>query len=167
MAKYVVTLEKEERDRLLSTVSKGKGGAQTIRRANILLAVDRGEHADLKMTDEDAAAVFRTSARTVYTVKKAFVEEGLATALGRKEGSGASARRKIDGEAEARIVALTCTDPPAGHTTWALRLIADRAVELGIVDSISHVAIGEVLKKTSLSHGYTGSGASQNVPASM
>jgi hypothetical protein len=67
---------------------------------------------------------------------------------------------------EARIVAITCTDPPAGHATWTLRLIADRVVELGILESVSHVAIGDVLKKTSCSHGYTGSGAYRSAPAS-
>jgi transposase len=165
MVKYIVTLEKEEREGLLATVSKGKGSAQAIKRANILLAVDRGEHADLRMTDEAAASAYRTSARTVYSVKKIFVEEGLTVALGRKEGSGSSGRRKIDGEAEAKIVALTCTDPPDGHATWTLRLIADRVVELGILESVSHVAIGDVLKKTNLSHGYIVSGVSLSAGA--
>ena len=167
MAKYIVTLEKEERDGLLATVSKGKGGAQTIRRANILLAVDRGRFSDLRMTDEEAAAAYRTSPRTVYAAKKSFVEDGLEAAIGRKEGSGSSGRRKINGEAEAKIVALTCTDPPAGHALWTLRLLADKVVELGILESVTHVAIGDVLKKTNLSHGYIGSGASRNVHASM
>ena len=166
MAKYIVTLEEEERKGLIATVSKGKGSAKAIRSANILLAVDRGEYADLRMTDEAAASAYRTTARTVYTVKKAFVEEGLTAACGRKEGSGSSGRRKIDGEAEARIVALTCTDPPTGHATWTLRLLADRVVELGILENVSHVAIGDVLKKTNLSHGYIGSGASRSAHVS-
>ena len=167
MAKYIVTLEKEEREGLLATVSKGKGSAQAIRSANILLAVDKGEFADLRMNDEAAASTYRTTARTVYKVKKTFVEEGLTAALGRKEGSGSSGRRKIDGEAEAKIVALTCTDPPTGHATWTLRLLADRVVELGILESVSHVAIGDVLKKTKLSHGYIGSGVSRSAHVSM
>lgn len=167
MAKYIVTLEQDEREGLLATVSKGKGGAQAIRRANILLAVDRGEFADLRMTDEEASAAYRTSPRTVYAAKKSFVEDGLAAALGRKEGSGSSGRRKINGDVEARIVALTCTDPPAGHAAWTLRLLADKVVELGILESVTHVAIGDVLKKTNLSHGYTGNGASRSAHASM
>ena len=166
MMKYVVTLEEEEREGLLATVSKGKGSAQLIKRANILLSVDRGRLADLQMTDEEAAAAYRTSSRTVYTVKRTFVEDGLTAALGRKEGSGSSGRRKINGEVEAKIVALTCTDPPAGHATWTLRLLADKVVELGILESVTHVAIGDVLKKTNLSHGYTSSGASRSAPAS-
>jgi transposase len=166
MARYIVTLEKEERDGLLAMVGKGKGDARAIRRANILLAVDRGEFADLRMSDDAAAASYRTSSRTVYSVKQRFVEEGLATAIGRKEGSGSALRRKIDGEVEAKIVAITCTNPPVGHASWTLRLLADKVVELGILESVSHVAVGEVLKKTNLSHGYIGSGASRSAPAS-
>jgi len=165
MTKYRVTLTGEERRMLVETVSKGSKAAATIRKANILLAVDRGEQADLGMTDEQAAKAYRASARTVTALKKTFVEEGLEKALGRKRRDRPP-RITIDGEAEARIVALTCQDPPDGHASWSLRLIADTVVELGILPSISHVAIGDLLKKTSLSHGYTKSGASPSSRAS-
>jgi len=166
MTRYVVTLEADERKYLLATVNRGKGSAQMIKRANILLAVDKGNFSDLSMSDEEAATAYRTSTRTVYEVKRTFVEDGFDTAICRKSGSGSTSRRKIDGETEAQIVALTCTDPPAGHASWSLRLLADKIIELGILDSVSHVAVGDVLKKTNLSHGYTKSGVSQKSHAS-
>jgi len=166
MAIYKVTLTKEEKEGLLDMVKKGKGGAQSIRRANILLAVDRGEHAMLRMTDEDAAKAYHATSRTVYSIKKAFVEEGLADAIGRKERK-TPPHKKVTGDVEAKIVAITCSDPPEGHASWSLRLIADTAVEMGVVDYISHVAVGDVLKKTNLSHGYTKSGACQSAPVSL
>jgi transposase len=165
MARYKVTLVPEERELLLATVGKGKGSAQMIRRANILLAVDRGEHGSLCMTDEEAAAAYYTTSRTIYETKRAFVEEGLEKALGRKSREEPS-RRKVDGATEARIVALTCSDPPVGHARWSLRLLADTIVAEEILPSISHVAVRDILKKTNSSHGYTASGASPNAPAS-
>jgi transposase len=164
MAIYKITLEEEEKKNLLEMVGKGKGGAQSIRRANILLAVDKGEHATLRMTDEEAAKAYHTTPRTVYSVKKAFVEEGLADALGRKERK-TPPHKKVTGDVEAKIVAITCSDPPEGHASWSLRLIADTAVEMGVVDYISHVAVGDVLKKTNLSHGYTKNGAYRSAHA--
>lgn len=164
MTRYKVTLMLEERDLLLALVGKGKGSAQSIRRANILLAVDKGEVGKLHMSDEEAAAAYHTSSRTVYEVKRAFVEEGLDRALGRKPREEPS-HRKIDGATEARIVALTCTEPPVGHARWSLRLLADAIVAEEILPSISHVAVRDVLKKTNSSHGYTASGASQSAPA--
>ena len=165
MAIYKVTLSEEEKEGLLEMVRKGKGGAQSIRRANILLAVDKGEYATLRMTDEEAARAYHTTPRTVYSVKKAFVEEGLVDAIGRKERA-APAHRKVTGDVEAKIVAITCSDPPEGYSSWSLRLIADTVIEMGIVDYISHVAVGDVLKKTNLSHGYTKSGAYPSAHAS-
>ena len=98
------------------------------------------------MSDGEAARAYRATAKTVYNLKRRLVEEGLEAALSRKPRSGPS-RVKLDGEAEAKIVALTCTDPPEGHARWTLRLIAQRSVELGYVESISHVAVGRMLKK--------------------
>lgn len=146
MSKYRVELTEEERDGLIELVTKGKGAAAAIRRANILLAVDRGEHAGLRMTDAQAAAAYHASEQTVTNVKRDFVEKGLGPALARKRRARPG-NVKIDGEAEAKIVALTCTDPPAGHARWTLRLIAEKSIELGYVESISHVAVGDLLKK--------------------
>lgn len=163
--KYRVTLTEAEREELLALVDKGVAPATQIKHANILLAVDRGEHAALMMTDEQAAAAYHSTEQTVRATKRRFVEEGLGRAVRRKKRERPS-RVKIDGEAEARIVALTCTDPPEGHARWTLRLIAERAVELGYVESISHVAVGNLLKKTSYAHGWSRSGASPSTAPS-
>ena len=165
MAKYRVELTGEEREELLARVNRGRGSAAEIKRANILLAVDRGELAELPMTDEEAARVYHSTPKTVYNLKRKLVEEGFDGALSRKRRKSPG-NVKIDGAAEAKIVALTCTDPPEGHARWTLRLIAEKSVELGYVESISHVAVGDLLKKTSYAHGYTTSGASPSTAAS-
>ena len=146
MAKYRVELTDEERDELLARVNRGHGSAAEIKRANILLAVDRGEHAELRMTDEEAAKVYHSTPKTVYNLKRKLVEEGFDGVLSRKRRKSPG-NVKIDGEAEAKIVALTCTNPLEGHARWTLRLIAERSVALGYVESISHVAVGDLLKK--------------------
>lgn len=165
MVRYRVELTEGERAELLARVSKGSGRAAEIKRANLLLAVDQGEFADLRMTDEEAARAYRSTVKTVYNLKKRLVEGGFDGVLSRKARSGPG-NVKIDGEAEAKIVALTCTDPPEGHARWTLRLLAEKSVELGYVDSISHVAVGDMLKKTSFAHGYTKNGASPSTRAS-
>lgn len=165
MTRYRVELTAGEREELLARVNRGRGGAAEVKRANILLAVDRGEHSDLRMTDEEAARAYRSTPKTVYNLKRRLVEGGFEGALSRKPRSRPG-NLKLDGEAEARIVALTCTDPPEGHSRWTLRLIAEKSVELGYVESISHVAVRDLLKKTSSSHGWSSSGASRSTPAS-
>jgi transposase len=146
MTKYRVTLTEEERDTLIELVSNGNRAAAMIKKANILLAVDRGEFAELEMTDEQASKAYHATSRTITTLKKTFVEEGFDKALDHKRRDRPP-KITIDGQAEAKIVALTCQDPPKGYATWSLRLIADTVVELGILPSISHVAIGDLLKK--------------------
>ena len=117
------------------------------------------------MTDEEAVRVYHSTPKTVYNLKRKLVEEGFDGVLARKRRTRPG-NVKIDGATEAKIVALTCTDPPEGHARWTLRLIAEKSVELGYGESISHVAVGDLLKKTSLSHGYTRSGASPSTAAS-
>ena len=165
MVKYRVELTEGERAELLARVNRGSGKAAEIKRANLLLAVDQGEFADLRMTDEEAAKAYRSTVKTVCNLKRKLVEEGFDGVLSRKARSGPG-NVKIDGEAEAKIAALTCTDPPEGHARWTLRLIAEKSVELGYVESISHVAIGDMLKKTSFAHGWSRNGASPSTPAS-
>ena len=148
MTKYRVELTQGEREELLARVNRGSGRAAEIKRANLLLAVDQGGFADLRMTDKEAAMAYRSTVRTVHDPKGRLVEEGFDGVLARKARRGPG-NVKIDGEAEARIVALTCTDPPEGHARWTLRLIAEKSVELGYVESISHVAVGNMLKKGS------------------
>ena len=97
--------------------------------------------------------MFRISACRLDRVKKRFVEDGLEAALGGRQGRPAKYHRKADGEFAARLVALSCTDPPEGRAQWSLRLLADRAVQLGYIDSVSHETVRRVLKTTPSSRG--------------
>ena len=100
-----------------------------------------------------SAEILRISARKVDRVKKRFVEEGMEAAVGGRQGRRSSYVRKADGEFEARLVALSCAEPPEGHSQWSLRLLADRVVELGHIDSVSHETVRRVLKKTQSNRG--------------
>jgi hypothetical protein len=158
--KYRVTLTEEERDRLMRIIAKGKTEGYRIRHANILLAVDEIEN-NFDWTDKKIAKAYHTTEKSVGNLRRRFVENGLDSALGREKREVAP-KIKIDGEIEAKIVALTCSDVPEGHSQWSLRLLADKVVELGIMESISHTAIGDCLKKTKLSHGYKSNGVFPN-----
>ena len=109
--KYRVELTEEERGELISVVKRGKGGAAQVRRANILLAVDVGEHSDLKMSEAEAARAYRASAKTVFNLKKKLVTEGFDGVLERKRRK-APGNVKVDGELEAKMIAIACTDAP-------------------------------------------------------
>ena len=146
MTKYRVELTQGEREELLARVNRGSGRAAEIKRANLLLAVDQGGFADLRTADKEAAMACRSTARTVHDPKGRLVEEGFDGVLARKARRGPGNAR-TGGEAEARIVAPACTDPPEGHARRALRPVAERSVELGYVESMSHVAVGNILKK--------------------
>ena len=163
--KYRVTLTEEERKDLLRIVSKGKTEGYRIRHANILLAADEIEE-NKEWTDKRIAKAYHTTERSVGNLRRRFVEKGLDAALGHEKREAAP-RIKIDGEIEAKIVALTCSKAPEGYSQWTLRLLADKVVELGIMESISHTAIGDCLKKTKLSHGYTSNGAYQRRQQSL
>jgi hypothetical protein len=146
MKKYTVTLEKEEREELEAVVQKGSHKAQKVLNALVLLNCDQGAFQRRPMRNENVAAVLRISMRKIDRVKKRFVEEGLSCALTGRKGDRVY-EKKADGDVEAHIVALSCTDPPEGHVRWSLRLLADRAVELRYVDSISYETIRRLLKK--------------------
>jgi transposase len=150
--KYLVTLTAEERDRLTALVSAGKRSALTITRARILLKADQ---ADGGPAWEDAriAEALDCGLRTVERVRQRFVERGLDPALGRKEQDRPSRPRKLDGRAEARLIALACSAPPQGRKEWTMRLLADQLVELEVVDSVSDETVRRVLKKTNSSRG--------------
>ena len=150
--KYRVELTEEERGELISVVKRGKGGAAQVRRANILLAVDVGEHSDLKMSEAEAARAYRASAKTVFNLKKKLVTEGFDGVLERKRRT-APGNVKVDGELEAKMIAIACTDAPDGHDRWTVRLIADKLVELGYVESICPATVANHLKKTRSSPG--------------
>ena len=153
MKKYKVTLTKQERDELHDIVKKGKRKAQTIRNALILLNCDEGEQGK-KLKNEDVARVLHIGDRTIDRLKKTFVEEGLEVALyGKTEISPKYHKRIIDGETEAKLVALCCSAPPEGFAQWSLRLLADQMVELKYVEAVSYETIRRTLKKTNLNLG--------------
>ena len=153
MKRYLVTLEKEERDELAGITRKGSHRSQKVINALILLNCDEGAFNEHRARGEAIAEVLRISARKVDRVKRRFVEEGMEAALGGRQGRRPSYERKADGEFEAHLVALSCSEPPEGHSQWSLRLLADRIVELGHIDSVSHETVRRVLKKTSSNRG--------------
>ena len=148
MKRYLVELEAGEREGLAAITRKGSHRSQKVINALILLNCDEGEFNERRTTGVAIAGVLRISVRRVDRVKKRFVEDGLEAALGGRQGRRATYPRKVDGEFEAQLVALSCADPPEGHARWSLRLLADRAVELGYIDSVSHETVRRVLKKT-------------------
>ena len=152
MKKYKVTLTEEERQELDALSSKGKHSVQTVFNALILLACDEGNYQTMMSINEEIARVLNVSMKTIDRVKKRFVEEGLDMALAGKPSTRVY-NRKADGDLEAHLIALSCSEPPEWHRRWTLRLLADKAVELNHVDSISYETVHRTLKKTSLSPG--------------
>lgn len=152
MKKYVVTLAKEERESLDALTSKGKHRSQKILNALILLGCDEGEYQLKRSINEEIARVLNVSMRKIDRVKRRFVEEGIEVALNGRKRSRVYAK-KADGDFEAHLVALSCSEPPEGFARWSLRLLSDKVVELGYIDSISHETVRSVLKKTKSSLG--------------
>ena len=138
--KYIVTLTKEERQALLALTRAGKLSARKMKRAQILLKADEN------WKDKDIIVALNSSRSTVERIRKRYVEGGLDKALNEEPRPGA--KRKLDGRAEAYLIALACSDPPEDSDHWALRLLADELIELGMVESISHEAVRQYLKKT-------------------
>ena len=149
MKKYTVTLTKDEREALGALTSKGKHKSQKVLNALILLGCDEGEYQERRSTNEVMAQVLNISMRKIDRVKKRFVEEGLEVALNGRKGSRIYAK-KADGDFEAHLVALSCSEPPEGFARWSLRLLADKVVELEYIDSISHETIRSILKKNEI-----------------
>ena len=150
--KYLVHLTKEERERLTEMLAKGKAAARKLAHARVLLKADASPMGPA-FTDEQIFKACEVSVRTVEHIRCRFVEQGLDAALERKKQSGPSRQITLDGEKEAHLVAICCGARPAGSATWTLRLLADRLVELKIVDSVSHETVRKCLKKMNLSHG--------------
>ena len=152
MAKrHVVTMTQDERALLRRRISAGSTRAATQAHARILLKADQGPHGPA-WTDRAIAAALDVSVPTVERVRKRFAEGGLEAALARR-APRREYRRKIDGEAEAHLVALSCSPPPAGRRLWTFKLLADRMVELRFVDGVSYETVRRVLKKTGSSRG--------------
>ena len=147
MKKYIVTLSKEEREYLNKITSKGSYKSQKIINALLLLGCDEGALQDKRSTNEELSRVLKIGMRKIDRVKKRFIEEGMDITLNGKKGSRIYAK-KADGDFEAHLIALSCSDPPEGFARWSLRLLAEKVVELAYVDDISHETIRRVLKKT-------------------
>ena len=143
---HKVTLEKEERDQLQVITTKGRHSARKILNALILLNCDEGDYQNRRFKNQEIAAVLKVSDRKINRVKKSFVEDGLEVALNGRQGSRAYAK-KADGDFEARLIALCCSDPPDGFSNWSLRLLADQAVKLDYIESVSYETVRRVLKK--------------------
>lgn len=145
MKKYKVTLTADEAGQLEEIIKKGKRSAMIIRNAYILLNSNQGAEGK-KQKDEDIANFLNITVRTVEKIREKFVLEGFDAALyGRK--STRNYKIKVDGDVEAHLVALSCSEPPKGYARWSLRLLSDKMVELDYVDSISHETVRTVLKK--------------------
>ena len=146
--RYTVDLTDTERATLREILSKNKAKRSTIINAYILLKADRS----CGWTNKDIALAYEVSTKKVEQLKKRFVEEGFEAALYRKPVTNAH-RRKITGDEEAHLIALYCSQAPEGHERWTLRMLADKMVELELVDSVSYETIRRTLKKMHLNPG--------------
>ena len=145
MKKYIIRLTQAERERLGAMVKKGKAAAYRIKHAHILLKADADGPGWI---DKRIAEAFGCHVRTVENVRRRCVLEGLEAALERNKQARPRRERKLDGDGEARLIALACSEPPEGRDRWTLRLLADRLVRLEVVDSISAQTVRRTLKKT-------------------
>jgi len=145
--KYVVRLGAEERERLNTLVSSGKHNARTLTKARILLKADAGEAGEA-WSDSRIANALDTSLATIARTRQQLVEEGFDAVLTRKHSPNSARKRIFDGAAEAKLIALACSEPPKGRARWTLSLLEDKVVELNIVAKASDNTIGRTLKKT-------------------
>lgn len=152
MKKYIVRLSKEEREILTKLTTSGRGPARMFTRARILLKADQSDNGP-GWSDEKISEALDVTVQTIERVRKQLVEEGFDAVLSRKKYTQKVSRKKIDGDVEAHLVALSCSEPPPGRARWTLRLLADMIVELGYVQNISHEAVRQTLKKTNLNRG--------------
>ena len=145
MRRREISLNEEERDQLQTLTRRGSARVRKIDRARILLLADsNGEH----LTDIEIAKVLGIASTTVWRTKRLFAEQGLQAALSYAQAVRFKPR-KLDGRGEARLIALACSEAPAGHAGWTLRMLADKLVELEVVGDISHETVRQTLKKTS------------------
>ena len=145
--KYVVRLSVEERERLKEIIHAGKSPASLQTKARILLKADVSEAGE-GWSDSRIAQALDTSVSTIERTRQRLVEEGFAAVLTRKHHANSARQRIFDGVAEAKLVALACSQPPAGHARWSPRLLEQKVVELSIVGKASDNTIGRTLKKT-------------------
>ena len=156
MKRYRVSLSVAEREYLEAELRAGKFTNTRLRRAHILLGSDESEGGK-GMTDEQIQQAYGGSIRTIEGTRRRFVEQGFDMALHGKERP-VNAKRKVDGRVESQLIAMRCSDAPQGSNGWTLRLLADKMVELGYVESISHQGVNDILKKHQLSLGKSSRG---------
>jgi transposase len=152
MAKYRIRLTEKEVSELNAIIKKGSHTTQTYKAAYVLLNCDEGEYSLGKSTNEQISKVLKIGMRTIDRIKQKCIENGLEHALERAE-SKRIYEKKVDGDLEAKIVQLCCSEPPLGFARWTLRMLSEKVVELGYIDKLSHVSIYNTLKKTNLSLG--------------
>ena len=153
MTRYTIKLSKEEVEELTAIINKGKHTSQAFRSAYVLLNCDKGVYSkDKTITNAEITKILKIGDRTIDRIKKKFMENGFEGILERRSSSQ-NYTKKMDGELEAKLVTLCCSEPPEGYARWSLRLLADKLVELNYVDSISHVSVRRALKKTNLNLG--------------
>ena len=143
--KYIVRLTDEERETLRGVIKKLKGSSQKVRRAQMLLKADADGP---NWTDKRIADALSCRTKTLENVRQRLVTEGFEIALNGKKRETPPRPKRLDGEQEAKVIALRLGDPPQGFANWSLRLLANKAVELEIVDSVSHETVRQTLKKT-------------------
>ena len=153
MKKYVIKLIPEERSALTALTSRGKASVRRVKRALVLLAADDGDR------DEEIAGAVRVGVRSVERIRQRFVEEGLDAALSERPRPGKA--RLLNGRQEVYLIALTGSTPPAGRAQWSMQLLADRLVELKVVESISDETVRRALKRGISNPGNARSGASR------
>lgn len=151
---YKITLEAQEKEQLEAMISKGTHAAHKLINALILLNCDEAARLERRKrrSSEEIAQVLKVSARKIDRVKRRFVEEGFEAALNGRQGQR-DHEKVVDGDVEAHLVALSCSQPPAGQARWTLKLLAQKAVELQYIEAISHETVRQTLKKTNLSPG--------------
>ncbi len=147
MKKHIVRLSDDERKKLKKMISSGRGPARMFTRARILLKADQSDEGP-KWPDDKISDALDVTIQTVERIRKQLVEEGFESVLSRHEYKQKVSRKKIDGDVEAHLIALSCSEPPTGRARWTLRLLAEKVIELGYVETISHEAIRQTLKKT-------------------
>lgn len=153
MVRYTIKLKQIEVEELNKVINKGSHTSQAFRSAYILINCDKGEYsANKEITNAEICKILKVGERTIDRVKKKFIDEGFESVLERRP-SNQNYTKKVDGDIEAKLVQICCSQPPSGFAKWSLRLLADKMVELKYIDYISHVSVGKVLKKTNLSLG--------------
>lgn len=160
MRRYRVTLTPEEREELEALTRTNKTDAKRFQYARALLLCDAGPEGPA-WTVADTAEAMGVTSRTIEHLKKRFVEGGLDAALARKKPDRSPREPVFDGAFEARLIALACTEPPPGRRRWTVRLLAEKAVEIELAPSVSHMTVQRVLKKTNFSLTDTSSGKSR------